>query len=129
MVTFNIPTLWKGGQIHESWKRKGSICDAKSFRDVLLSAMGCKCFAKFLRAQNKSTLENAASSTMFGSGIRGASTEHAHLMCRSVHAMALAQRQCLGLVFVGVLGAFASMVRSVALPGLNASEDLVPFFN
>jgi len=51
------PIQWRGGQIHEIYKKKGSLFDVKSFRDVLLSNFGGKIFHRFLRGKSKKLLE------------------------------------------------------------------------
>jgi len=109
------PIQWKGGQIQEIFKGKGSELVLGSYRDVMLAGIGSKAYTRDMRIKANASVDKIALDTQFGSGFWGASTQYAHIMLRAFQDVAAAEKVCMATIFTDVSTAFASMSRFAAI--------------
>ena len=115
--SFTSPMLLmqiRGGQIHEIYKGKGSQKQATSYRDVTIASELAKTVGSLLRPHMLSTVAAVSGGTQFGSGLSTGSTDVAHVLVRAYIDAAQVLHVSLGLLFVHLSSAFASVARALA---------------
>ena len=125
VLTVRPPLQWRGGQIMELYKGKGSASDPASYRDVCLAGVCAKVFGKCWRTRLATRLAGMTNAMQFGSGMHGGDTSTAHLALRSMMDIAEVQGETLDIVFVDVASAFPSLMRSPALDTVGGDEALL----
>ena len=107
-----LPMQIRGGQIHEIYKGKGSQKQATSYRDVTIASEFAKTVGSLLRPRMLSTVAAVSGGTQFGSGLNTGSTDVAHVLVRAYIDVAQVLHVSLGLLFVDLSSAFASVARA-----------------
>ena len=116
VTSFLLPLQIRGGQIHEIYKGKGLQKLASNYRDVTIASEFAKSFGSLLRPRMLPIVEKIAGTSQFGSGLNTGATDVAHVLVRAYTDVAQLLKLSLGLLFVDLSTAFASVVRALALP-------------
>ena len=117
-LRFEEPLSWKGGVCIELYKGKGPVLQCKSYRDVLVSDIVGKAYHKTLRNRLMPVLNRVGLDTQCGGlGSRG-SDFGAHIVRQFLDYCRVSKTSG-AVLFVDVVGAFASVVREIVLGGLT----------
>ena len=116
------PLQWKGGMLHERHKGKGSSGNTKNYRDVMLAEDDGKDAAKYVRHKLLDRARGIVLNTQFGGGFNGGETSFAHLYVRCVVEASAHQGKCCSSLFLDVVSAFASMLRTIVFDFEEADE-------
>ena len=96
-----------------------------SYRDILLGAESGKVVQSIVRPVLNEIVEEYTAETQYGSGLNNGTTETAHLYARACIDLAKMRALSVGLLFIDVKTAFASMIRAITMPfdaGQNPDE-------
>ena len=119
------PVFYRGGQIVNLYKGKGSFQEITNYRDVTLANNDSKSFGKLLRQHARSRLKDKAMPGMYGSGLNKGSTEIAHLHIIALLEHAKVKNITAAVLFVDIQTAFATMSREIALEDIEDDQQFV----
>ena len=117
-LRFEEPLAWKGGTCIELFKGKGAFLECKSYRDVLVSDIAGKVYHKAVRSRVLPLLGRSALDTQCG-GVESRGADFGGHIVRQFLDLGKAQGKSVAVVFVDVVGAFASVIREIVLGGLT----------
>ena len=121
-LCFEEPLAWKGGVRMELFKGKSSILECKSYRDILVSDISGKLYHKALRSRASPILDAMARDTRCG-GTSSRGTDFGAHIVRQFLDLGRVRKKSVAILFVDVVGAFASVVRGIVIGGLaDASQ-------
>ena len=112
-----------GGCGQELLKSLGSRSDIGSYREVTLADLSGKHFGGYVRASMMVAIIARSGTNQFGAGLNGGATDLAHLLITQTFACARTMRKSGGVLFVDVIGGFASVARRISVPQLPESEE------
>lgn len=118
-----LPVQWLGGCGQELMKASGSRSEIGSYREITLADLSGKHFGGFVRASLMVAVVALSGSNQFGAGLNGGTTDLAHLPISQTLSYARTVRKAGGVLFVDVIGAFASVSRRISVPQLPESEE------
>ena len=121
VLRFEEPLAWKGGSCIELYKGKGPFLDCKSYRDVLVSDISGKAYHKAIRHRVLPHLETVALDTQCGGVASRGSDIGAHIV-RQFLDYGRVSSKSVGVLFVDVVAAFASVIREIVLGGLDDAQ-------
>ena len=110
------PLQWKGGEMYQVWKRKGSVLDCSSYRAILVSSSIGKAIHSVFRRQCSEALDSTSTPMQVG-GRRG------HPVQLVIHAARLFQeavqqrKKSSALIFVDLREAFHRVARPLVFGG------------
>ena len=116
------PIHWKGGVLHEVWKRKGPTSDPNSYRGILVSSHVAKCYHNLFRYP---TIEHhlATADPLHCGGTPGIGVEMATHALRSFLSLARQHHRPCGVFFLDIKSAYYKLLRCLAIgPTCNESE-------
>ena len=116
LTNCEAPLQWKGAQLAALYKGKGSRTELTSYRDVSIGDPDAKMYGRILRQFFIKSVNGLDPVMQFGSGCGGGGCEAPHLAAQALLQLSEVQSCCVGLLFVDVSTAFASMVRETILP-------------
>ena len=118
------PLQWRGGLMFPVWKGKQDPMQMSSFREVTCGDSLGKPFYKHLRGSVMGVLRQVAPIGQAGAGMNGGSTEMARLRITAARDIAESRRLSLGVLFLDLKSAFASITRQICLPLPESSDEL-----
>ena len=107
----------------ELFKGKGPTLQCKSYRDVLLSDVSGKLYHKALRSRISPFLDAMALDTQCG-GIGSRGTDFGAHLVRQFVDLGRLRKKSVAVLFVDVVGAFASVIRKILIGGLADAEQV-----
>ena len=113
------PLMWKGGTLVSSWKHKGSLCECRNHRALLVSSAVGKTLHSVVRTQNVPNMARTAAAMQIGGLPRHPVlyAAHASRLFSSRHA-----RGCYLMVFLDLQEAFYRVARPL-LTSRTPTED------
>ena len=105
-------------------KGHGERTHIKPYRDITLSDLSSKDFGSFIPAAVLVAVSNLAGEGQYGAGLNGGTTDLCHLHVTQAFCTARAQKRSCGIVFIDIVGAFASVARRIVVPDLPQSEEV-----
>ena len=94
-----------------------------SYRDICLADLNGEDFGAFLRTSLLVAVFELGGSSQFGGGLNGGTTDICHLLMSQLFCYARVKRTSASILFVDVVGAFASTARRICVPNLPESEE------
>lgn len=94
------------------FKGKGDVAECSSSRGVVIEDSLGKKFSSAVRDSTMPSFSKSVRSTQCG-GVSTRGTDYCHHLVKSYFTAALARRLSCGALFVDVVGAFDSLIRSI----------------
>ena len=114
-VFISRPIQYRGGQLMELWKKKGSRSLMSSQRDVTLCDEDSKVLGGHNRSSVMPVVRSIVSPTAMGSGLNDGACDTAHLLVTKILAHAIKTNVCGYVIFADVKTAFAALYRNLAM--------------
>lgn len=112
-VRIQPPLQWKGGNLVELFKSKGSPSCCKNYRDILLADDSGKAIGKLVRKRLLPVAVGLSHDSQFGSGFHGGETAFAQMYVRLVVDSAVNLSISCGTSYLDVVAAFATLLRRI----------------
>ena len=113
---------WKGLALATLWKGKGSTSLISNSRELHIAPPDGKHFESGILHGMVGPLASIAGDNQYGAGLSGASCDIAHLHVTEALALPIKLNLSSTVVFLDLVTAFASMRRSIAVPGENGTD-------
>eukprot|EP00438_Fugacium_kawagutii_P031296 Skav201234 [mRNA] locus=scaffold4162:233341:238470:+ [translate_table: standard] len=121
------PIQWKGGVLHEVWKRKGSTKSADSYRGILVSSHLAKCFHNTFRAPTLQWHAATADDLQFG-GLPKRGVDFASHSLRAFLSVTRQNGSSSGVFFIDIKSAYYRLLRSLAVGPTCTQRELLEVF-
>ena len=123
-ISLAPPIQHKAGLLFELLKGKGQRCGLTAYRDVMVCNAATNPRCKLLRTEAMKPLTGVASSTQFGGGLNGGSTDFPRLYLDAARTVAQKHKLYFARIYLDLKSAFASIIRGLALQHLLSVDDL-----
>ena len=123
ILSVRPPLQARGGALQELYKGNGDHCRCASFHDISLGNYNSKLVCRWVRTRLKPALIAMTAVTQFGAGLHGGDTNVTHLQLRTAFEIADAINKFVGILFLDIITAFATLARHLVLD-VDAGDEL-----
>eukprot|EP00438_Fugacium_kawagutii_P026052 Skav224814 [mRNA] locus=scaffold21:91531:97434:- [translate_table: standard] len=121
------PIQWKGGVLHEVYKRKGSMQAPGSYRGILVSSHLAKCLHNVFRAPTLRWHADSADPLQYG-GLPGRGVDQASHTLRLFLSLARQAKSSCGVFFLDIASAYYRLLRTLAVGPTCTQAELLEVF-
>ncbi|CAE7244447.1 unnamed protein product [Symbiodinium sp. CCMP2592] len=121
------PIQWRGGLLHEAYKRSGSSPDPQSFRSLFVSSTVGKCFHKMFRTRSQRDLEGAFHSFQLGA------RRHCPVTLPALYILGHARRgrtskKSTAMLYLDTEAAYYRIIRQLAFGDITQDDSIIRVF-
>ncbi|CAE7316855.1 unnamed protein product [Symbiodinium sp. CCMP2592] len=121
------PIQWRGGLLHEAYKRSGSSSDPQSFRSLFVSSTVGKCFHKMFRTRSQHDLEGAFHSFQLGA------RRHCPVTLPALYILGHARRgrtsrNSTAMLYLDTEAAYYRIIRQLAFGDITQDDSIIRVF-
>ena len=104
-------------------QRQGLPAEVGNHREIFIYSDDAKQFGSHVRANLLEPLQSLVGSEQYGARFNGSSCDMAHFHVSEPLAYAFHKNKAVGIVFLDLVAAFASLRRRLAVPGDAVAND------
>jgi len=123
VLRIDPPLQWRGGMVSELFKNKGCSSVCNNYRDIMLADVSGKNLSKLLRYRLLPAARKYVVTTQFGAGMNCGDTGIAHVYLRCLVDLAEQRGECVSLLFLDIVAAFASLLRKIVFDVEGGDEQ------